>query len=225
VGSIPTTRSSSPGPDILIRISDMKTTLRFALVAAALGLAPAVATAETDCIALAASVKITVAEKPAEVLQVVEKEVSASPDCACDVVKAAIQASKADAKTVAAIVETAASVAPDKMRLISQCAVAVAPEALADVQAVLSRLDPNRGESGYSSKGAKGAKVAVDVKPAWNPLDFPGTGPVGPTPGGAPMGPPMIPPGLPPSIPPIIAPPVSSPIDNEVEDLFFIQGR
>jgi hypothetical protein len=203
----------------------MKTTFRFALVAAALGLAPAVATAETDCIALAASVKITVAEKPAEVLQVVEKEVSANPDCSCEVVKAAIQASKADAKTVAAIVETASSVAPDKMRLISQCAVAVAPEALADVQSVLSRLDPNRGESGYSAKSAKGGKAVVDVKPAWNPLDFPGTGPVGPTPGGAPMGPPMIPPGLPPTIPPIITPPVSSPIDNEVEDLFFIQGR
>jgi hypothetical protein len=186
----------------------MKTTFRFALVAAALGLAPAVATAETDCIALAASVKIAVAEKPAEVLQVVEKEVSA------------------DVKTVAAIVETASSVAPDKMRLISQCAVAVAPEALADVQAVLSRLDPNRGESGYSAKSAKGGKAVVDVKPAWNPLDFPGTGPVGPTPGGAPMGPPMIPPGLPPTIPPIITPPVSSPIDNdEPEDLFFIQGR
>jgi hypothetical protein len=203
----------------------MKTTLRFALVAAAMGLAPVVAMAETDCIALSASVKATVAEKPSEVLQVVEKEVGANPDCACEVVKAAIEASKADAKTVAAIVETAASVAPDKMRLVSQCAVAVAPESLADVQAVLSRLDPNRGESGYSSKSAKGGKAVVDVKPAWNPLDFPGQGPVGPTPGGAPMGPPMIPPGLPPTIPPIITPPVSSVIDNDVQDLFFIRGR
>ena len=189
----------------------MKTTLRFALVAAALGLAPAVATAETDCITLAASVKISVAEKPAEVLQVVEKEVSASPDCACDVVKAAIQASKADAKTVAAIVETAASVAPDKMRLISQCAVAVAPQALADVQAVISRLEPNKGESGYSSKGGKNPQV--EVKPAWNPLDFPGQGPVGPTPGG----PPALPPGLPPVVPPVIVPPVGTPIDRPVE--------
>lgn len=203
----------------------MKTTFRFALVAAAMGIVPAVAMAETDCIALSASVKAAVAEKPSEVLQVVEKEVGANPDCACEVVKAAIQASKADAKSVAAIVETAASVAPEKMRLVSQCAVAVAPESLADVQAVLSKLDPNRGESGYSSKSSKGGKAVVDVKPAWNPLDFPGQGPVGPTPGGAPMGPPMIPPGLPPSIPPIITPPVSSIIDNDVEDLFFIRGR
>ena len=205
----------------------MKTTFRFALVATALGLAPAVATAETDCLNLAASVKIAVAEKPADVLAVVEKEVSANPDCACEVVKAAIQESKADAKTVAAIVETAASVAPDKMRLISQCAVAVAPEALADVQAVLSRLDPNRGESGYSSKGSKDVKgAAVDVKPAWNPLDFPGQGPVGPTPGGAPPGNPGFPPGPPIIIPPIITPPNGSDIDRpEDTQLFFIRGR
>ena len=203
----------------------MKTTFRFALAAAALGLAPVVATAETDCIALAASVKISVAEKPAEVLQVVEKEVSANPDCACEVVKAAIQASKADAKTVAAIVETAASVAPEKMRLISQCAVAVAPESLADVQAVLSRLDPNRGETSESSKSAKGGKAVVDVKPAWNPLDFPGQG-IGPIPGVQPPGI-LLPPGLPPGIPPIITPPASSDIDNQSSggDLFFIQGR
>ncbi|MCW1884896.1 hypothetical protein OKA04_09170 [Luteolibacter flavescens] len=196
----------------------MKTTFRFALVAAALSIVPAVATAEVDCLNLAASVKIAVAEKPAEVLQIVEKEVSANSSCACEVVKAAIEASKADAKAVAAIVETAASVAPDKMRLVSQCAVAVAPEALADVQSVLSRLDPNRGESGYSSKGtAKGAKD-VAVKPAWNPLDFPGQGPVGPTPGGPPTFNP-IPPGLPPGIPGVIDGPDGSPIDRPIKTL------
>ena len=205
----------------------MKTTFRFALLVAALGTAPAVVTAETDCLNLAASVKIAVAEKPADVLAVVEKEVSANPDCACEVVKAAIQESKADAKTVAAIVETAASVAPDKMRLISQCAVAVAPESLADVQAVLSRLDPNRGETTDSAKGSKNAKgAAVDVKPAWNPLDFPGEGPVGPTPGGAPPITPGVPPGPPPYIPPIITSPNGSDIDiPEDQKLFFIRGR
>lgn len=192
----------------------MKTTFRFSLLVAALGTVPAVATAEADCLNLAASVKVAVAEKPTDVLAVVEKEVSANPDCACEVVKAAIQESKADAKTVAAIVETAASVAPDKMRLISQCAVAVAPEALADVQAVLSRLDPNRGESGYSSKGSKDAKGVAEVKPAWNPLDFPGTGPVGPTPGGAPPINPGVPSGPPPYIPPIITSPNGSDIDR-----------
>jgi hypothetical protein len=199
----------------------MNTNVRFALAAVAFGLFPLAANAETDCLNLAVSVKHAVAAKPSEVLQIVEKEVSANADCACEVVKAAIQGAEADAKTVAGIVEVAASVAPDKMRLISQCAVAVAPEALTDVQAVMSRLDPNRGESGDSAKSAKSAKGDVAVKPAWNPLDFPGQGPVGPTPGG----PPMIPPGLPPTVPPIITPPTGTEIDRPIIDDYYFPTK
>jgi len=186
----------------------MKTTIRLALAATALGMLPATSMAEVDCLKLAVTVKHAVTAQPDEVLQIVEKEVGANPNCACEVVKAAIQASKAEPKVVASIVETAASVAPDKMRLISQCAVAVAPEALTSVQSVMSRLDPSKGEGSPSSKGGKVSDVAV--KPAWNPLDFPGQGPVGPTPGG----PPMLPPGLPNTIPPIIVPPVFTEIDR-----------
>jgi hypothetical protein len=182
----------------------MKTTFRIALAATALGMLPAMA--EVDCLKLSVAVKHAVAAQPQQVLQIVEKEVAANSDCSCEVVKSAIEASKADSKTVAAIVETAATVAPDKMRLISQCAVAVAPQALADVQAVMSRIDPSKGEGGYSAKGAK-AGPEVAVKPAFNPLDFPGQGPVGPTPGG----PPILPPGLPPTVPPVIVPPVIVP--------------
>jgi hypothetical protein len=186
----------------------MKTTFQFALVAAALGMLPAASMADVDCLKLAISVKHSVTAQPAKVLEVVEKEITANPDCACEVVKAAIQGAEADASVVAKIVETAATAAPEKMRLISQCAVAVSPESLADVQAVMNRLDPNRGETTYSSKDAKSPKD-VAVKPAWNPLDFPGQGPVGPTPGG----PPIVPPGLPPTVPPIITPPTGTPIE------------
>jgi hypothetical protein len=187
----------------------MKTTFRIALAATALGMLPAMA--EVDCLKLSVSVKHAVAAQPQQVLQIVEKEVAANPDCSCEVVKSAIEGSKADSKTVAAIVETAATVAPDKMRLISQCAVAVAPQALADVQAVMSRIDPSKGEGGYSAKGSKAAPE-VAVKPAFNPLDFPGQGPVGPTPGG----PPILPPGLPPTIPPVIVPPIATDINAVV---------
>ncbi len=192
----------------------MKTTIRLALAATALGMLPAVSMAEVDCLKVAVSVKHAVTAQPDQVLQIVEKEVGANPGCACEVVKAAIQTTKAEPKLVASIVETAATVVPDKMRLISQCAVAVAPEALTAVQGVMSRLDPNKGEGSHGdSKDAKSSKVAnVDTKPAWNPLDFPGQGPVGPTPGG----PPILPPGLPPTIPPIIVPPVFTDIDRPV---------
>lgn len=192
----------------------MKTSLRFALAAAGFGLLAAPSMAAEGCLKLAVSVKHAAAAQPAKVLEIVESEMTANPDCACEIVKAAIQGAEADAKTVASIVETAATAVPEKMRLVSQCAVAVAPDSLGEVQAVMNRLDPNRGEAGYSSKGAKDAKDAKDVavKPAWNPLDFPGQGPVSPTPGGPPAVP--VPPGLPPGVPPVITPPKGTKTDR-----------
>lgn len=183
----------------------MKKTFRFAIVAALLGLSSS-AMAEVDCLKLSVAVKHAVAASPTEVLQIVEKEVGANSSCACEIVKAAIEASKADAAQVASIVEVAGTIAPDQLRLVSQCAVAVAPDALVDVQAVTARLDPNKGDTGYSAKSAKSPKAPIDVKPAWNPLNFPGQGPVGPNPGG-PGGIPVMPFTPPPTTPPIINPP------------------
>jgi hypothetical protein len=103
------------------------------------------------------------------------------------------------------------------MRLIAQCAIAAAPDALTDVQAVLAKLDPNSGEAGDSGKSAKGAKApAGEVAAMPNPLDFPGKGPVRPL---FPIFPPVIinppnvtvvnpgPPFTPPGPPPVVPPP------------------
>jgi hypothetical protein len=181
----------------------MKKTFRFAIVAALLGFASS-AMAEVDCLKLSVAVKHAVAADPTEVLKIVEKEVGANSSCACEIVKAAIEASKADAAQVASIVEIAGTIAPDQLRLVSQCAVAVAPDALVEVQAVTARLDPNKGE--VAAESSKGPKAPIDVKPAWNPLNFPGQGPVGPNPGG-PGGIPVMPFNPPPTVPPVINPP------------------
>jgi hypothetical protein len=156
--------------------------------------------AEVDCLQLSLSIKDQIAVEQSKLLQVVEAQVAAAPNCACEIVKAVIEASAADSKTVAAIVETAIIAAPDQTRLIAQCAIAMAPDALTDVQAVLAKLDPNTGESAaVSSKSAKSAKDAKspagEVASMGNPLDFPGRGPVGPLKGG-PLGPvfPVFPP-------------------------------
>lgn len=188
----------------------MKKTIGFVVLGAALGMMSATAeTKEVDCLALSVSVKNAVKNEESKVLEIVSKEVAAAPGCACEIVKSAIEASKADVKTVAAIVEAAATAAPEQMRLVSQCAVAVAPDSLAAVQAVMAKLDPNLGEgsSAKSSKDAKGGP-AGEVASMPNPLDFPGQGPIGPTPGG-PGGNPLIP-----QLPPvIIAPPSVSEIN------------
>jgi len=166
----------------------MKQTIFFGVFSAALALMSA--SAEVDCLKLALSVKGAVAAEQSKVLEIVSAEVGAAPGCACEVVKAAVEATSAKPETVAAIVEAAVTAAPEQMRLIAQCAVAVAPDALNQVQAVLAKLDPNRGESAPSSKDAKAPAGEVAAMP--NPLDFPGQGPVGPIPGG-PGGMPLIP--------------------------------
>lgn len=178
----------------------MKKTIALALLTAACGLLPA--TADVDCLALSVGVKNAIVADPSKILEIVSADVASAPSCACEIVKTAIEVSKATSQNVAAIVEAAVTAAPEQMRLISQCAVAVAPDALAAVQMVLAKLDPNLGESGTGAKSAKGLTApAGEVAAMPNPLDFPGQGPVGPTPGG-PGGMPIIP-----QLPPVIVAP------------------
>lgn len=141
--------------------------------------------ATADCPLLAMVVQRRVAAEPARTLEIVQQEVGLNPNCACEIVKAAITGSEADATQVAAIVETACLAAPDMMRIISQCAIATVPDALERVQAVLAKLDPNAGSAGNRSKSAKSAKSSkakIVIISAANPLDLP------------PLGPPVVPP-------------------------------
>ncbi len=163
----------------------MKKTALFASLSAMLGMVSA--SAEIDCVQLAASVKAAAAAEQSKVLEIVSREVAAAPNCSCEVVKAAIEGSGADVAAVAAIVESAILASPENMRLISQCAIAVAPDALVEVQSVLAKLDPNSGESVESAKSGKEPAGEVAAMP--NPLDFPGKGPVRPL---YPMSPPVI---------------------------------
>lgn len=135
--------------------------------------------AASDCSKISLSVEQRVKLDVTQVLEIVESEVSANPKCTCEIVKAAIKASEADVAMVVSIVETAITASPENMRLISQCAIASMPEAVAEVQALLAKLDPNSGDadsySSKSSKDSKGAKVASvssSMEPA-NPLDLP----------------------------------------------------
>ncbi|WAC19002.1 hypothetical protein OVA24_17370 [Luteolibacter sp. SL250] len=134
-----------------------------ALLAATYG-APAGTRGTTGCAPVELSVRQRVKLDPANVLTIVREEITAHGDCACEVVKAALTATGADAALTASIVEVAATAAPESMRITAQCAIATVPEALAEVQAVLARLDPGSGESGHSSKSS-GAKAAKELAP------------------------------------------------------------
>jgi len=130
----------------------------------------------TDCLALSLSVEQRIKLDVSRVLEVVESEVGANPTCACEIVKMAIKASDADVSLVVAIVQASITAAPESMRIASQCAIAAMPESVAEVQALLAKIDPNSGEtcSSKSAKSIKDAKVASIVAPASsNPLDLP----------------------------------------------------
>ncbi len=146
-----------------------------------------------SCSSVAMSVSHRVQIDPSTVLEVVESEISANANCACEIVKSAIKASGADTALVADIAEVAITAAPENMRMISQCAIATMPEALAEVQSVLARLDPNRGDSSYSAKDSKSGK---DAKAAIASAVEPPTEPPNPLDAPPPFFPPIVPPPL-----------------------------
>ena len=192
----------------------MKNTLKFALTALLFAAAPLAQADTIDCVKVSNSVKAAVAADVDKVLEIVTTQIAANESCACEVVKAAIVASNAEKEMVAQIVDAAINEAPSMLRIIAQCAIATAPDAGADVQAVVEKYDFAGGDGGYSEKGglSKGGIVDPPVASA-NPLDFPNNGnenPIGPRPG-SPGGFPLLPPGLPPTFPPVVTPPTVSP--------------
>lgn len=136
---------------------------------------------EQVCFDTAATFRKEVAAQPSLVLQLVESALRVSPKCSCEIVKSAIEATQADIKLVASIVEVVAVTEPEQLRISAQCAIAVAPDAVEEVHAVLAKYDPATGESGLDSaksskSGKEGAEPAVAEETLPNPLDFPGTG-------------------------------------------------
>ncbi len=162
-----------------------------------------------DCSTVSLSVEERIKLDTSKLLEIVGSEVAANPTCVCEIVKSAIKASDVDVAGVVSIVEVTINEAPESMRIAAQCAIAAMPESIDGVQALLTKLDPNGGDSGTSSKSSKDAKdaknaigaVTSPVAALANPLDFPGKTPVPPNVGGIPL--------IPPQFPVIITPPVT----------------
>ncbi|MDB4809392.1 hypothetical protein OAH21_01660 [bacterium] len=151
----------------------MKNTLKFALTAVLLAAAPLASADVADSVKLSKAVKVAVAADSSKVLEIVAANVAANESCACEIVKAAILASNADKEQVAKIVNTAILEVPSQIRIIARCAIATAPDAVSDIQAVVEKYDSAGGE-GSSEKG--GLEKGVIESPTFdgpNPLDYP----------------------------------------------------
>ena len=110
-----------------------------------------------DCKAVAKAVETDIKADASKVLAVVAIKVKETPQCACDIVKAAIKATKASNELTGQIVEAAVRAAPDQYKVIVECAVAVNAEAAAEIRAALLRV--------FGGKDGKGGKVVV-IDPA-----------------------------------------------------------
>jgi len=80
-----------------------------------------------NCVDISNDVKIAVEKDTSKVLMVVEDALVINEGCAADIVKAAIMASKADAKLANQIVQTAVTVAPKMAGVINDAATSVIP--------------------------------------------------------------------------------------------------
>ena len=112
------------------------------------------------CLAASSLIRRKIQLQPDLVVELVEAEVAANPSCACEIVKSAIHASHANPQLVAGIVEVAAMAAPEHLRMISQCAIASAPDSAMAVHRVLAKIDPSGKLRG---SGPKDAKIGLDV--------------------------------------------------------------
>lgn len=136
----------------------------------------------------------------------VDKMLAKDPDHACEIVKQAIVVSQAEVDLVAKIVETACLAAPEKMRIIAQCAMAACPDALPLIQKVLAKLDPATGLTADGKSGLEKAGLEEESSSDMDQTSFP---PNSPPSGNPPVPIDMPPPTIPP-FPPTISPPPST---------------
>lgn len=92
-------------------------------------------------------------------ISLVEETIARDPDQACEVVKKAIGMSKAQDALICRIVESAILAAPDQIRLITQCAIASAPDSLTSIQILLATYDAS-GDASSSGKEVSGKEVS-----------------------------------------------------------------
>jgi len=110
----------------------MRVFLTLRLSVCLLGLAFVAATSKAkaqtgSCADISKDVASAVEKDPAKVLMIVEDALVINESCACEIIKAAILASKADGSMVNQIVQTGISVAPKMSGIIMDCATAASP--------------------------------------------------------------------------------------------------
>lgn len=110
----------------------------------------------SDCETVAEKVTEQVEESPEKVLMIVEDSMTKHEKCACEVVKAAIVASKANEKLVGEIVFAAVIASESMAPTVAECAISVAPDSASHIRSALKRALSDTGTYSYAdSDGGK----------------------------------------------------------------------
>ena len=96
-------------------------------MASLLSAAPSSGAETASCDKVSTDLKAAIEREPKKVLVFIEDAMVANESCACEIVKTAVQASKADGDLLKQIVLTATNVAPKMSAKIAECAGMAAP--------------------------------------------------------------------------------------------------
>jgi len=120
--------------------------------------------ADSACDSIAQDVTAAIAKNSANMLMIVEDALVINESCACEIVKAAIVAAKADSAMVNQIVQTSIAVAPKMSGVIMDCASAISPSGTVTKPVVENPLD-NSGKGVVTE--SYDAKAPVENPEPW----------------------------------------------------------
>lgn len=145
-------------------------TLVVSLSAGFLGSVPLVqAEPSSACVQAANDVSQAVTKDPKKVLLIVEDALVINESCACEIVRAAIQSSGADAAMIQQIVQTGIAVVPGQAGMITECAAASGqPVAQSETTEDESGKNPVKRDS--NGKNPSGKNAIADSSSAKNPI-------------------------------------------------------
>lgn len=128
---------------------------------------------KSKCDKISHDVRESVTKDPSKVLMIVEDALVINESCACEIVKAAITAAKADKPMVKQIVQTAVAVAPKMAPVIIDCANTLSPGA------VVTEDAPATVASTMGGKESKNVNPEPVVPPKDHESDLGGGGATG----------------------------------------------
>lgn len=125
--------------------------------------------AEQKCEKVEEKVAAAIEEEPEKILMIVDEAVTKNEECACAIVKMAIESADADEKLVAQIVTAAIYASTENAAVIAECGIAARPEAAAEVKAALKEVFEGAKSGSKQPVSAKG--VIVDSTPDYEPTN------------------------------------------------------